>query len=313
MQRLSSRTISASLIALTALLGGCATSGGSLPPNISAGWATEPASFEASPASAVGGAVSRPQDMMPEMSEIHPPTMVSFGVGIGKQTLEVNTGDTSGSAGSGVLTGSTSSARFRLRGEHFFESGFGVFGEAYIGIADDIDDDFPRGVGQPTPSSSLDSNGIFLAAAFRATMDDDFRLPVRFGPFMQMSDQSDSTFADGSIERSTIGVRLSAEPEVILFQTNDSGSISELSVFGEVRAGAGPTEVKDNVDSEDGYAFTLDYEIGVRYRFGNGLMTSLSYVGQKYHVGTTETYNNATFFGVDDDFTGIMITAGLRF
>jgi hypothetical protein len=108
-------------------------------------------------------------------------------------------------------------------------------------------------------------------------------------------------------------VRLSAEPEFIVFQKNHGGKISELSIFGEIRAGAGPTKVEDNVDSEDAYSFVLDYEVGVRYRFPIGLITSLSYVGSKYHVGTTESYNNAVFFGLDDDFGGIMITGGWRF
>ena len=137
--------------------------------------------------------------------------------------------------------------------------------------------------------------------------------PVRFGPFIQRTEQDDSQFVDGAVERQTIGVRLSAEPEYIIFQNNENGQISELSVFGEIRAGAGPASIKDNVDDEDAYAFTLDYEIGVRYRLASGWLASLSYVASKYHIGTTESYNNAVFFGIDDDFNGIMLTAGYRF
>tara|TARA_R110002072_G_scaffold136285_2_gene278618 strand:- start:56889 stop:57785 length:897 start_codon:yes stop_codon:yes gene_type:complete len=294
---LSIRSVSFPLLALLGALTSCAT-----PTKMRSGWATEPASFEASTA-ASSGAVSRPQDMMPDLSQIHPKTMITLGAAFGDQTLEVNNG-------TGILARSTSAQRFRLRAEHYFESGLGLFFEGYTGTADDIDDDLMI-VGNP--SSSLDSSGFFLAAAYRATVDDDFRLPVRFGPFIQTTDQDNSLFADGAIERQTIGIRLSAEPEVILMQSNRNGKISEFTAFGEVRAGAGPTDVKDNVDSEEGYSFTIDYEFGLRYKFGFGLLTSLSWVGSKYHVGATESYNNTVFFGLDDDFRGLMLTAGFRF
>ena len=45
----------------------------------------------------------------------------------------------------------------------------------------------------------------------------------------------------------------------------------------------------------------------------SGLLVGLSYMAMKNHYGTTESYNNAVFFGVDDDFGGFMISAGLRF
>lgn len=289
---------SLSLLALLGALASCAT------PTMRSGWATEPANFEASTA-ASGGEVSRPQDMMPDLSQIHPSTMITLGAAFGDQTLESNSGSLL--AGGGVFTGTTDAQRYRLRAEHFFESGLGVFFEGYTGTADGVDDDLML------PGGSFDSTGFFLAAAYRATVDDDFRLPVRFGPFIQTTEQSNPAFTDGAIERQTMGIRLSAEPEVILMQNNNNGKISEFTAFGEVRAGAGPTDVKDNVDSEDGYSFTIDYEFGLRYKFGNGLLTSISWVGSKYHVGATESYNNAVFFGLDDDFRGVMLTAGIRF
>jgi hypothetical protein len=237
--------------------------------------------------------------------------MITLGAAFGGQTLEVNTGDTT--ATSPVFTSSTSAQRFRLRAEHYFESGLGIFFEGYQGSADDIDNDLIPTLLPTGTSSSFDSTGFFLAAAYRATVDDDFRMPVRFGPFIQTTEQNRSTLTNGALKRETIGIRLSAEPEFILVQSTRNGKISELTAFGEVRAGAGPTDVKDNVNSETGYSFTIDYEFGLRYKFGNGLLTSISWVGSKYHVGTTESYNNTVFFGVDDDFRGVMLTAGFRF
>ena len=301
----STRPIFTLSLGLLGLLASCTT-----PAKMRSGWHSESATFEATSA-AVGGEVSRPQDpMMPGLNDVHPPTMITLGVAFGEQTLEVNSGNPAPPPAGGVFTSSTSSQRVRLRAEHYFESGIGVFFEGYQGTADGIDDDLVL-VGNP--SSSFDSQGIFLAAAFRATIDDDFRLPVRFGAFMQSTEQDRSTFTDGAITRDTMGVRLSAEPEFIFMQRNNNGKISEFTGFAEVRAGAGPTDVGDNVDSEEGYSFTLDYEFGLRYKFDFGLLTSLSWVGSKYHVGTTESYNNLVFFGVDDDFQGVMLTAGYRF
>ncbi|MFK7741507.1 MAG: hypothetical protein AB8H80_14410 [Planctomycetota bacterium] len=244
------------------------------------------------------------QEAIPSMDQEHPRTMATFSVGLGQQTNELNTGNLINQ----IATSSTSSQRLRLRGEHFFESGFGAFFEGYVGFADDIQNDLAA-----VDSSSQDTAGFFLAASYRATLNNDFRMPVRFGPFLHQTKTENNVSTFGELERSTWGVRLSAEPEYIVFQKNNGGKISELSVFGEIAAGAGPTNVQDNADKEDAYAFTLNYEIGVRYRFESGLLASLSYMASKYHVGTSESYNNAVFFGIDDDWNGVMLTAGWRF
>ncbi len=240
----------------------------------------------------------RAQDV--PLDQIHPRTMLTVGVGFGDQDLETNTG-------AAVVSRSNDSLHIRLRGEHFFESDFGIFGNVFFGIADDINEDIGA------TGSSFDSFGIYLAAAYRATMGERFRLPVRFGPFIQNSEEDADQFIDGAVERSMIGVRLSAEPEVILMQQKVDGKVTELSVFADLACGAGPAEVEDDVDSEDAYAFTLAWELGVRYRFRNGILASISWYSQKFHIGTTESYNNTAFFGVDDDFSGILLTAGLRF
>jgi hypothetical protein len=250
------------------------------------------------------------------LDQIHPRTMITLGVGIGDQDLETNTGNLDPLAGpTGILSRSASALQFRLRGEHFFQSDFGVFGNIQIGSADDVNEDIGA------TNSSYDSFSLYLAAAYRATMGEKFRLPVRFGPFIHMTeeDASDAT-SSFSIERGTIGVRLSAEPEYVIFQRADGGRVTELSAFADIACGAGPTDVEAETTGagafsldEDAYAFTLSYEIGLRYRFANGLLASLSYYTSKYHVATTESYNGGVLFGIDDDFSGVMISAGLRF
>jgi hypothetical protein len=237
------------------------------------------------------------------LDQIHPRRFVQFGFGVGDQDIETN-------SGTQIFSRSTDAFHFRLRGEYFFESEFGFFGNIYLGVADDINDGLPGSSG-----SSYDSFGVFVAASYRATMGESFRLPVRFGPFIQSSEEKDNaTFQpDGAIERSMIGVKLSAEPEYVLWKKVEGGKVAELSAFAEFGCGAGPAEVEDDVDSEDAYAFTLGWEAGLRYRFTNGFVAGLSWFDQKSHIGTTESYNNTAFFGLDDDFTGIMITAGFRF
>src|SRR5436190_10005316 len=224
------------------------------------------------------------QDPAPQASldQIHPRTMISIGIGFGDQDVETNTG-------AGIISRSTDATQFRLRGEHFFRSDFGFFVSGYFGLADDIN------VNLGSSDSSYDSSGLFAAVAYRATMGESFRLPVRFGPFFQLTEEDDSAFTDGAIERSTFGIRLSVEPEVILSQSESNGRISELSAFAEIACGAGPAKVKDDVDSEDAYAFTLNWELGLRYRFPSGIFAGLSWAAQKYHVGTTESYDNTAF------------------
>lgn len=244
------------------------------------------------------------QDAAVPMSQMHPRTMATLGFVIGEQDFETNTGNPNfGSPPAGVVSGSSDAFGFRLRGEHYLESDLGV----HVSLAYAKADDLFSGV-----RSGITSTNLFLGLAYRATVDDKFRLPVRFGPFLHSSEQ-EITGGDGDIERTTIGVRLAAEPEYIVFQQATDGKVRELSVFAEFGCGAGPAETKDNVDKEDGYSFNFNWEIGARYRFPTGLMVGLSYMQMKNHYGATESYRNAVFNGVDDDFGGIMITAGLRF
>jgi hypothetical protein len=42
-------------------------------------------------------------------------------------------------------------------------------------------------------------------------------------------------------------------------------------------------------------------------------MVAVSWYAQKYHIGTSESYDNIVFFGVDNDITGVMLTVGYRF
>lgn len=246
-----------------------------------------------------GTGVRAQEPAVVSMSQVHPRTMITLGATIGQQDFEVNTG-------SDVVSASNDAFALRLRGEHFYESEFGLHVTGSLSFADDLDSTDPR--------SGLDSQSLFVGVAYRATINDDFRMPVRFGPFFHRSEQESSS-PDGTVERSVVGVRLSAEPEYIIFQRVDGDRLTEFSAFAEFGCGAGPAQVEDDVDSEDAYAFQFNWEIGLRYRFASGLMVGLSYAAQKTHYGASESYSNPAivFNGVDDDFGGIVLSAGLRF
>lgn len=245
------------------------------------------------------------QDAAVPMSQVHPRTMATLGFVFGQQDIEFNTGNpNTASPPAGIVSGSNDAYGFRLRGEHFLESDLGVHVSASFTKADDVFSGLRSGVS---------SANVFVGLAYRATVDDDFRLPVRFGPFFHSSEQEVPAGGDGDIKRSTIGMRLAAEPEYIVFQHATDGKIRELSVYAEFGCGAGPATTKDSVDKEDGYAFNFNWEIGMRYRMPSGLMVGVSYMQMKNHYGATESYRNAVFSGVDDDFGGVMISAGLRF
>lgn len=252
------------------------------------------------------------QEEMASPSQIHPRTNISVGFGFGKQTNETNTGNFT----SRVVARDASSIYWRLRAEKFFESDFGVFVSGYIGLTDDINEDLG------SIDSDQTNSGVFLAASYYSKMDDDFRMPVRFGPFFNRIELNDTTTSSVKTEYETWGMRLAVEPEFIFFQNVSNGKVQELTAFAELACGAGPTDYKSTDSntgptgvngSEDGYAFTFTWELGLRFRLASGITASASYLAQKYHIGTSETYNGLVFFGVDDDFNGVMFSVGLRF
>jgi hypothetical protein len=234
--------------------------------------------------------------------------MITFGVLIGEEDNETNNGQQ-------IFSRSGDHGQFRLRGEHFFESDFGFLASGYLGASDEITNEATNSI------RTTEHAGLFLAAAYRATMSRSFRMPVRFGPFLQsFSIENETLGQQDETEYSTWGLRLSAEPEYIIFQSESGRRVSELSAFCELSCGAGQTKYDAKRDpdpalvgEEDGYAFTFSYEVGLRYRTSVGAMVAVSWYAQKYHIGTSESYDNIVFFGVDNDITGVMLTVGYRF
>lgn len=266
----------------------------------------------ATPASATAAAPARAfvpgprQDDDAPYSQIHPNAMITLSGLVGSQDVEINRGPALG----GVASGSGDTTGARLRGEYIFgESNLGV--HLSLGATDSSDLD-----SEPDRKTTAETSSVFLGFVYRAVMDDDFRMPVRIGPVAHSATVKADGAPDGDTTFDMTGLRLSAEPELVLSMRTANGKVtSELSAYVEVACSNGGYDAKDNVDKESGYAFQLQAEVGVRYRFLGGLLGGLSYVMQKTNYGATDSYNNPTtvFNGIDDDINGVMLTFGARF
>lgn len=239
------------------------------------------------------------------MSLVHPRTRVSYSLGIGTEAVEFNTADFT--APSPVNAGEASGLLHRIEYEHVTPSQLGWYVEGQFGMVDDIAEDFGAG------DSDLNSTNLFFGLTCRATIDETIRLPLRVGPYLQSS--SFDFGSDGEFDYSTFGLKLSASPEYVILQRETDNKMVELSAFVNTAVGAGRSNVEGPVGSinasEDGYAFDLTLELGVRYKFSSGYYVSLSALKRKLNYGATDSYNDdVVFFGLDDDFTGFALSFG---
>jgi hypothetical protein len=232
------------------------------------------------------------------MSQIHPQGMVSYRFSYGKEDFGVDNGTT-------LSKGNEFAMSHSLAGEYFFQNQLG----AYFGA------DF--GYGDKTNLASgfdvrVDSTLLFLALSYRATVDDYFRMPVRFGPYIHRA--TVKVYDAGNVYYSTLGVRLSVAPEFVFFQHVDQGRISELSAFVELSVGAGPSHVRDSTSTGRGHASNIGAEIGLRYKFTSGFFVGLSCVYRDQEYGSTTNHvGGVTFFPTTDKFLGGGLTLGWRF
>lgn len=317
-----------SALTAVALLGACATT--SVPSRESqADSAMFAAARSAGTLSTATRSVGSPRPKDDEIDLIHPRTMLTLGLGFGNESFDINSGDPSRTKP--VTKGDASALLLRLHAEYFFRNQFGLYGSADLGTADDIykdteDETVPAGF----PDSELKSTDFDFGFAFRATVDDDFRMPVRLGVFHQKSDMDLGTFTEVSqsgssdvtaqIEYSSLGIRLSAEPEFILMQNiTEGGDRTELTAFVEVFTGCGQSKVDSSTDdpagvnlSEEGFAWNFGWEVGMRYNW-NTMLLAASVLGRKVHYDATDSYDQGVLFGVDDDLIAFSLAFGLRF
>lgn len=248
--------------------------------------------------------VPRQDDDVP-FAEIHPKRMITLSGMQVDNDVEFNTGNPT----NGVDVRNADALRGIVRAEAFNDSNFGAHVSIAVSRSDDLDFEGTK------TNQSYDTETFFLGAAYRALMDDYFRLPVRFGFLRHDSTLEIPNAPLNTTDYALTGVRLSAEPEYVLSMRKAGGHVtSELSVYTELACGAGRLDVEDGVDDESGYGFQLSAELGMRLRMASGLLLGVSYFAQKTGYGATDSYNRqVVFFGVDDDIRGAMLTVGARF
>lgn len=235
------------------------------------------------------------------MSLVHPRTRVSYSLGLGDQNVEFNTGDPN--LANPVNAASASAQLHRIEYEHLNPSQLGWYVQGQFGTAGDILEDL--GVND----SDLRSTNLFFGFSCRATVDEAIRLPLRVGPYLHSSKFDFGAAGDTDYE--TFGLKLSASPEYVILQRETGNKMVELSAFLNTTVGAGRSEVDSALGAENGYAFDLALELGVRYKFSSGYYVSLSALNRKSNYGATDSYDNGVvYFGLDDDFTGVALSFG---
>lgn len=237
------------------------------------------------------------------MDAQHPSTHVQVGLGLGSASYEFNNG--SGSFGSTTDVGDA--MMLRLGAEHFFENQVGIYVSGEIGNGDDV----LEGV---QTDAELESTAIGFGVGYRATLDDDFRMPARFGFLLE--DIEKSATGASTTESTLSALLLSVEPELILMQQDAGGGrMQEFSVFLGLQAGAGRSEVDSSAlaTTEDAYAFVFGSELGLRYKTASGMGIGFSWMLRKFHQGTTDTYESGVVYDIDQDYTMFMINLSYRF
>jgi len=247
---------------------------------------------------------------------IHPRTMFSVTFSSGKQNLQFNTTDTTNVPPNPEEDGTAGFIGARV--EHFFPNQIGVFFSADFGTVNNMKSTIDFGGGPQQFEDDLDTTLIYLALAYRATVDDDFRMPVRVGPYYHLASLSDTNLTTpgptAEIDYSTIGIKLVAEPEYIILQKTNAGKMSELTAFLEIGVGSGPSKVKlKGGPEEKGNSFSFGAELGLRYKFFWGGFIALSVIDRKQYYGATDTYNSGGVFnGTEDDYIAGALTLGAR-
>jgi hypothetical protein len=246
---------------------------------------------------AAGSAQARaPQDLL---DQIHPRSFVAYTASFGNESLEINN---VGALETNELD--DSSLSHDLRYEGFSSSQIGFIIDLNYRSVDEVDFE------DLGPLADFTTTDAFVGLSYRALVDDDWRIPVRFGPYLHAFDLD--LIGGSSVEYRQLGLRLSAEPEWILYQSSGERP-SEFSAFLGLSAGAGASEIEDDDASETGYGFTFDAEVGVRWTTSGGLMLGLSASNSKANFGATDSYDEGTVFNpIDSDFIAFGVSIGWR-
>jgi len=195
--------------------------------------------------------------------------------------------------------------------------GVGQFTGSGLSVALAVDD----GLGaknNPLMFSSSDvfGFGVFGHLTMRPTRDENFRIPIRIGPYIDRvsTDDSGQTFARGeTTDYAALGLRLQVEPEFDFFSENDMVG----SVFVTTSIGGGVAAITRGLDDEsfDTTEQHRTFGLGVRFRV-NKFHSELGYLYRSRDYGETDpevvSGTSVVHPGAEFEFTGLMISMGIR-
>lgn len=195
--------------------------------------------------------------------------------------------------------------RFRAEGLAEREFGFGISHEYTVGndellAAPGFDQGF-----------RLQQHDTFIYLYAQERFPDDFRFPIRFGPYFNYLSLEDENSSD-EIEWFSLGARVSIEPEFILARDDQF----ELSLYGDLSLGVHGTLIDSDTsvvnDEFESNGATLGIEAGLRYRFGTFSM-GLAYLQRSTFFDESDAERGVFVRESEDVFRGVVLSLGLRF
>ncbi|MEY2716372.1 MAG: hypothetical protein RIT24_2715 [Planctomycetota bacterium] len=171
------------------------------------------------------------------------------------------------------------------------------------------DDDLDRNPGDGVPGSGEARDAEWFFHGTFENVTGAARLPFRMGLFLRSFDLEEGA-TGASLAYATYGPRIEFAPVVPLLERDAFG----LSVSGLVGFGYGVATVEDSTisgESETNAGF-MDLGIGLRAEFSKSFLD----LGYRQHASTYEQSDGATGLSVgevDATFSGLMLSAGIRF
>lgn len=204
-----------------------------------------------------------------------------------------------------TLDDDTDGALFRLQFEGSSSQGFGG-GIRLEGISSD--DDLFADTGTAAEGFSGE---LFAFFAYRPP---DLRidLPLRVG-FTLSNYRVEENVSEDRIDYTSAGVKFEIAPEFPLIQREHF----RWSIYSAASLGFGASRVESDTSSPgdfdaDSEMTMFGFDVGTRFRFGHASL-GVGYVYRELNVDDSDVVGGSFFLGIEQSFSGLMLTFGLNF
>jgi len=206
------------------------------------------------------------------------------------------------------LEGDSTATMVRLMGEGNSKAGFGAgLNFEAMQTGDDLLEDLG---GEPTEGTSVDFFPYFL---YQVRGSEQFRMPLRLGLWLRTLEVEGQLSGD-AIRWTTLGLRFSAEPEVVLARSPGFGA----TVFADLSLATGSTDIDSDIGAVgplngeyDTDAGLFAFEIGPRFRFDK-FFFGVSFLHRAVSYGDSDPVGGIFIRGVDETVSCFMVTFGAR-